>query len=85
MMKARVVVPPSFTAANLDLLKQRLETYAGESVAMQVNRDPSLIGGFVVYMHSWVYDASIKSRLERVRAALSAASAQGNAPEAAGE
>ena len=75
-MKARVVVAPSFTPGNLEILKKRLEKYAGEPVQMQVRRDEGLIGGFVVYMRSWVYDASVRSRLETIRTALAAAPAQ---------
>lgn len=70
MIRARVVVPPSFTAANLELLKTRLEAFAGEPLNVLVQRDASLIGGFKVYMKSWVYDASVRARLETVRQAL---------------
>ena len=70
MTRARIVVPPSFTAANLEQLKKRLEAFAGEPLNVLVQRDASLIGGFTVYMKSWVYDASVKTRLETVRQAL---------------
>lgn len=50
----------------------RLRTLTGSQVEMQETVDPDLIGGIAVRIGDRLYDASVRSRLERLRARLTA-------------
>jgi F-type H+-transporting ATPase subunit delta len=52
---------------------QRLEELTGEKVQLDEVVDPDLIGGIAVRIGDQLYDASVRSRLERLRARLTAA------------
>jgi len=51
----------------------RLIALTGEQVEMDESVDPALIGGIAVRIGDRLYDASVRSRLERLRARLTAA------------
>jgi F-type H+-transporting ATPase subunit delta len=53
-------------------LERTLERLAGREVELTELVDPSLIGGISVRIGDRLYDASIRSRLERLRARLTA-------------
>jgi F-type H+-transporting ATPase subunit delta len=53
-------------------LERTLETLAGRQVEFTEVIDPSLIGGISVRIGDRLYDASVRSRLERLRARLTA-------------
>lgn len=50
----------------------RLRVLTGEQVEMNESVDPGLIGGIAVRIGDRLYDASVRSRLERLRARLTA-------------
>ena len=50
----------------------RLRALTGEQVEMEETVDPDLIGGVAVRIGDRLYDASVRSRLERLRARLTA-------------
>ena len=50
----------------------RLQALTGEKVEMEETVDPDLIGGLAVRIGDRLYDASVRSRLERLRARLTA-------------
>ena len=50
----------------------RLRALTGEKVEMEETVDPDLIGGLAVRIGDRLYDASVRSRLERLRARLTA-------------
>ena len=50
----------------------RLRALTGEQVEMDETVDPDLIGGVAVRIGDRLYDASVRSRLERLRARLTA-------------
>ena len=50
----------------------RLRSLTGSEVEMQETVDPDLIGGIAVRIGDRLYDASVRSRLERLRARLTA-------------
>lgn len=50
----------------------RLRALTGEQVEMDETVDPELIGGVAVRIGDRLYDASVRSRLERLRARLTA-------------
>ena len=66
------------TARRLDeqqrtAIAERLRTLTGNRIEMKEMVDESLIGGLSVRIGDRLYDASVRSRLERLRARLSAA------------
>jgi F-type H+-transporting ATPase subunit delta len=54
-------------------LVSRLRTISGSQVEMDEAVDPDLIGGIAVRIGDQLYDASVRSRLERLRARLTTA------------
>jgi F-type H+-transporting ATPase subunit delta len=53
-------------------ISERLATLTGDSVEISEMVDPLLIGGIAVRIGDRLYDASVRSRLERLRARLTA-------------
>ena len=53
-------------------LERTLERLAGRQVEFTETVDPGLIGGIAVRIGDRLYDASVRSRLERLRARLTA-------------
>ena len=69
---ARVSVTTAvpYGEANTSALEKRLSEVLGKSVRAQLNTDPEVLGGIVIRAGDRVIDASIRTRLERLRAAL---------------
>jgi F-type H+-transporting ATPase subunit delta len=55
------------TADEVRALTQRLEQFTGGRVELDVQVDPSLLGGVVVRVGDRLIDGSVRSRLERLR------------------
>ena len=60
------------TAADLDdaaiaLIKNEFEAMVGEEIDFTVEKSPSIIGGFIVYVNNKVYDRSIKTHLDEIK------------------
>src|SRR5262249_54396325 len=53
-----------------DALRARLETLLGATPVLQVEVDPSLIGGLIVQAGDEVFDVSIRNQLETLRRRL---------------
>ena len=56
-------------------LSQALERVAGGRIALSERVDPELLGGVVARIGETIYDASLRSRLERLRSQMVGASA----------
>jgi F-type H+-transporting ATPase subunit delta len=56
--------------AQLAALKSLLSKAVGHDVAIETRHKPDLIGGLVVQVGSRMYDASVKNKLARMRAAM---------------
>lgn len=54
-------------------IAERLGELTGERIQMDETVDPTLLGGIAVRIGDRLYDASVRSRLERLRARLTAA------------
>jgi F-type H+-transporting ATPase subunit delta len=48
-------------------LAKRIEDQTGRKIELTTNVDPDLIGGLQMRVGNMVYDASIRSRLEKLR------------------
>jgi F-type H+-transporting ATPase subunit delta len=55
------------TADEVRALTQRLEQFTGGRIELDVQVDPSLLGGVVVRVGDRLIDGSVRSRLERLR------------------
>ncbi len=58
--------------AEREAISERLATLTGATVEISEIVDPTLIGGIAVRIGDRLYDASVRSRLERLRARLTA-------------
>jgi F-type H+-transporting ATPase subunit delta len=58
--------------AQRSAITARLEALTGEQIELSETVDPELIGGIAVRIGDRLYDASVRSRLERLRARLTA-------------
>ena len=63
---AEVVSAHKLTAAQTKALEAKLKARTGQAVAVDVQVDPSLLGGLIVRIGSEQIDSSIKTRLERL-------------------
>jgi F-type H+-transporting ATPase subunit delta len=50
-----------------DRLRNELRDKFGREPILSVRVDPDLLGGLVVRVDDWVYDGSVRARLERIR------------------
>ena len=65
------------STAQLEKLREILEKKLDRTVSLSVKVDPSLIGGLIVRVVDQLYDNSIRSRMEKLRAHLSGISLSG--------
>lgn len=63
---AQVTSAHKLTVAQTKALETRLKARTGQAVAVDVEVDPSLLGGLIVRIGSEQIDSSIKTRLERL-------------------
>lgn len=67
---AEVTVAEPLSDKNLDALKAALKSVTGKDVALNVNVDPSLIGGLVVKLGSRMVDSSLRTKLNSIKHAM---------------
>ncbi len=65
--KARLKTAEELAPAQLDKIKTTLADYAKKSILLEVEVDPSLLGGAVAQLGSIVLDGSIKNRLNLIK------------------
>ncbi len=68
--KATVTSARPLAADSLAKLKASLEKVTGKTILIDTKIDPSLLGGVVAQVGTYVFDGSIKSQLERMRTSL---------------
>jgi F-type H+-transporting ATPase subunit delta len=67
---ADVAVAEKLNDKNLDALKTALKSVTGKDVALNVNVDPSIIGGLVVKLGSRMVDSSLRTKLNSIKHAM---------------
>ena len=67
---ADVTVAEKLSDKNLDALKTALKSVTGKDVALNVNIDPSIIGGLVVKLGSRMIDSSLRTKLNSIKHAM---------------
>ncbi len=73
VVEARLRTAATLAAPETEALIRALEARTKKKIRLLSTTEPALLGGFVVRVGSEVYDASLATRLARVRAALHAA------------
>ena len=67
---ADVTVAEPLSDKNLDSLKAALKAVTGKDVALNVNIDPSIIGGLIVKLGSRMVDSSLRTKLNSIKHAM---------------
>jgi F-type H+-transporting ATPase subunit delta len=67
---ADVTVAEPLSDKNLDSLKTALKAVTGKDVALNVNIDPSIIGGLIVKLGSRMVDSSLRTKLNSIKHAM---------------
>jgi F-type H+-transporting ATPase subunit delta len=67
---ADVTVAETLSDKNLDALKAALKSVTGKDVTLNVNVDPSIIGGLVVKLGSRMVDGSLRTKLNSIKHAM---------------
>ena len=67
---ADVTVAETLNEKNLDALKTALKSVTGKDVTLNVNVDPSIIGGLVVKLGSRMIDSSLRTKLNSIKHAM---------------
>jgi F-type H+-transporting ATPase subunit delta len=70
---AHITAAQALTAAQQALVEEQLRRAVGSKVAVDIKVDPSLLGGMIVRVGSRMVDASLKSKLHRLEAAMKGA------------
>ena len=70
VLRAFVATPVPLGAEQSRRLAQALSRWLGQDVLIDAELDPELIGGIVVRVGDRVLDASLRGRLERIRARM---------------
>ncbi len=69
-VKAVVTAAAPLAADEQERLKERLQQVTGKSVYLEVQQDPSVLGGLITQVGSLVYDGSLRTQLARLREQL---------------
>lgn len=70
VLRAEVTSATELPKERVDQLQQRLAKATGRTVTLTTRVDPALIGGAVTRIGSTVYDGSVATQLEKMRAKL---------------
>jgi F-type H+-transporting ATPase subunit delta len=65
--RATLVTPMELPSGLVQEIKSQLESLAGKEVILSLERDPSLIGGFLTRIGNVVYDGSLKAQIAKLR------------------
>jgi F-type H+-transporting ATPase subunit delta len=68
--RVKLITAQDLSKKKIEELTQGLHGMLGKQVIMEVETDPSLIGGVVARIGDTVYDGSIKTQLERLKVIL---------------
>ncbi|MEE8573865.1 MAG: ATP synthase F1 subunit delta [Thermodesulfobacteriota bacterium] len=66
-IRVTVVSPTEASDELLDGIKEKLISETGKKVILTQEKDPNIIGGFVINIGNTMIDASLKTQLERMR------------------
>jgi F-type H+-transporting ATPase subunit delta len=67
---AQVTTAERLTDAELDHIREKLETITGKKVELALKIDPDIIGGIIIRIGDQVIDGSVRNKLEKMRSRL---------------
>lgn len=70
LVRAQVRSARPLSEADRKRLRERLETFAGTGVELEVKEDPELLGGVSVRLGDWVLDGSLRGQLQSLKEAI---------------
>ena len=70
VVKASIVSATELSSEAVDKIKESLSKKTGKTIVLNVQQDPSLIGGVVTKIGDLVMDASVKTQLMNMRETL---------------
>lgn len=73
VVRAQVTTAIALPADRVAALQQGLASVTGRRVQIDVNVDPSIVGGAIARVGSTVYDGSVTTQLQKMKQQLSAA------------
>ena len=68
---ASVVVSEDLNKKEVDNLQKQLSTYTGKEISLNVEVDPTILGGAITSIDSLVLDGSIRNKLNLIRETIS--------------
>jgi len=68
--RATLVIPAELPPNLVQVIKSLLEGLTGKEVILSIEKDPSLIGGFLVKIGNIVYDGSLKVQIAKLKDTL---------------
>lgn len=69
-LKGKLFMAGPYDEHTVAMIKDRFEKLHGESIAFDVQRDDTLIGGFRAMLDGKLYDSSMLTRLETMQQCL---------------
>jgi len=66
-IKGKIKTAVGLDNDTIESIKKRFEKMLDDDIDFTVETDPSIIGGFVVYINNKVYDRSIKAHLDKLK------------------
>jgi F-type H+-transporting ATPase subunit delta len=67
---AKVRTARPLSSADQQKLAERLKTFAGKDITLEIKEDPELIGGVIVRLGDWVLDSSLRGGLRQMKEAF---------------
>ena len=69
-VRAKAIVAKSVPEELVSKLKESLEKYSGKKVLLEIQEDPTIIGGVITKLGNIVFDGSIRTQLEKVKKSI---------------
>ena len=64
--KAMLIVARHLDNQTIELIKEKISKALGKDIELEVQEDPSIIGGFIIKAQAFMVDASVKRALEKL-------------------
>ena len=69
-VEARVVTASEMSPQEEAMMREKIRRLVGKDITMHTAIDPDIIGGFYILVDGYVYDATIRSELHKLRETL---------------
>jgi F-type H+-transporting ATPase subunit delta len=69
-VRAKVIIARNMPEELVSKLKESLERHSGKEVLLEIQRDPTIIGGVITKLGNVVFDGSIRTQLEKVKKSI---------------